>query len=154
MPIVRRTIIFFALTCLVVGSLAGILFQKFYGGGRTIGTFINNTNTVESHVFSVTANRMEVPFTALNSNKQVMVALAFGQSNSANFGETPKAAKQNVYNYYEGKLYHAQDPLLGANGIGGSVWTRLGDKLIEHQMYEAVVFIPLGIGATEIARWQ
>ena len=156
MSITRRTVIFFTLACLV-GILIGILFQKFYGIGRIINAFINDRNirnVNHNPAVSVTANHIEVPFDVLNSKRRVMVALVFGQSNSANFGETPKASNPNVYNYYKGKLYRAQDPLLGADGDGGSVWTRLGDKLIAHQKYEAVIFIPLGIGATEIARWQ
>jgi hypothetical protein len=83
-----------------------------------------------------------------------MVALVFGQSNSANYGETPYKSRQSVHNFYKGKLYPAEDPLLGANGDGGSVWTRLGDKLIERKYYDAVVFVPIGVGGTEIARWK
>jgi hypothetical protein len=83
-----------------------------------------------------------------------MVALVFGQSNAANFGESPHKAREGVYNFYRGKLYAAQDPLLGAHGNGGSVWTRLGDKLIISEYYDAVVFIALGVGGTTLARWK
>ena len=86
-------------------------------------------------------------------SKLVMVALTFGQSNSANSGGTPRAAGPNVYNFAEGHLYQAQDPLLGATGERGSVWTRLGGKLLETGSYDAVVFITIGVDNTHIARW-
>lgn len=84
---------------------------------------------------------------------RVMVALVFGQSNAANSGETRYSSKERVYNFYGGKLYRARDPLLGATGRGGSVWTRLGDRLIAAGHYDAVVFIPLGVGGSALARW-
>jgi len=82
-----------------------------------------------------------------------MVALVFGQSNSANYGETKHKSKSHVYNLYNKKLYIAKDPLLGSTGDGGSVWTRLGDKIIQSGVYKDVIFIPIGVGSTEIARW-
>ena len=61
----------------------------------------------------------------------LMVALAFGQSNSANFAQTRSVSKSNVFSYYGGRCYVAQDPMPGATGIGGSVWPVLGDKVSE-----------------------
>ncbi len=83
-----------------------------------------------------------------------MVALAFGQANSANAGESPKTANEKVFNFFNGKLYRAQDPLLGASGDGGSVWTRLGDELVKRRLYDTVIFAPIGVGATKLAHWQ
>ena len=85
--------------------------------------------------------------------ERMMVALVFGQSNAANSGETRYNPGGGVYNFYRGQLYRAKDPLLGATGRGGSVWTRLGDKLIAAGYYDAVVFVPLGVGNTPLARW-
>ncbi len=85
--------------------------------------------------------------------ERVMVALAFGQSNSANHGSVLNNGDRNVYNFYQGKLYEAQDPLLGATGSGGSVWTRLGRRLISSKKYDAVVFVTVGVGGSEIGRW-
>ncbi|HPS56812.1 MAG TPA: sialate O-acetylesterase [Spirochaetota bacterium] len=84
---------------------------------------------------------------------KVMVALALGQSNSANFGETCYTSRREVYNYYEGNLYLAEDPMLGADGPKGSVWTRFADMVIESGMYEKVVFVTIGIGATSVECW-
>lgn len=84
---------------------------------------------------------------------RTMVALVFGQSNAANFGETRRVAGPNVLNLRNGLLTRARDPLRGANGQGGSVWTRLGDKVIAAGMYDRVILVPAAIGATEIAEW-
>jgi len=84
---------------------------------------------------------------------RVMVALVMGQSNAANFGETRKLAGPNVFSFGGGKLLRARDPIPGANGTGGSVWTRLGDKIISAGLYDKVIFIPVAVGSTEIAQW-
>lgn len=93
------------------------------------------------------------PASAQPRKPRVMVALVFGQSNAANFGETRHAARRNVYVLHRGWLYPARDPLRGANGEGGSVWTRLGDKLIAEGLFDTVIFVPAAIGGAEIARW-
>lgn len=87
------------------------------------------------------------------SGKRNMIAVAFGQSNAANHGETPHRSKRGVYNYYRGELYDAQDPMLGASGDKGSVWTRLGDRMVEKGLYDNVVFISIAEGGSEIRRW-
>src|SRR5262245_23394246 len=139
--IARYSLILFS-----VGLLAGILLQKYYPVGtllRAIG--INYRAALASKPMPDSDERIEVPLSMLSS-RRVMVALVFGQSNSANFGATRKTAKEKVYNFHRGKLYVARDPLLGAGGDGGSVWIRLGDKIIAGHLYDAVVFVPLGVG--------
>ena len=58
-----------------------------------------------------------------------MVALALGQSNTGNHGETLYRPARPVINLYRGRCYRAEDPLLGPTGDRGSVWSRLGDML-------------------------
>lgn len=82
-----------------------------------------------------------------------MIALAFGQSNAANTGETRHDSVSGVFDFCGGHLYHAGDPLVGTTGDGGSVWTRLGDRLIESGAYPAVVFAPIAKSSTGIAEW-
>lgn len=84
---------------------------------------------------------------------RLMVALAFGQSNSANFGNKRLTAQPMVYNFHAGKCYRAVDPLLGADGNGGSVWTRLGNKIVQQGLFDQVLFTSIGVGGTEIQRW-
>ena len=96
--------------------------------------------------------RTEVPFEQIKSSK---VLFTFGQSNSANYGQPQYlyTAKHDVFNYYQGKLYKAQDPLLGATGKGASVWGILGDKLIEADLADAITIVPIGIGGVTVGSW-
>ncbi len=102
--------------------------------------------------FSDTTSRSMIPCGDIRGGR-VMVALAFGQSNSGNHGETRYRPEQPVYNFFRGRCYRAEDPLLGATGDRGSVWTRLGDLLIRQGLYDRVVIIPIGVGTTTIDQW-
>lgn len=102
--------------------------------------------------FANTSSRTEVPCGKIEG-KRVMVALAFGQSNSGNHGETIYKPQKPVYNLFRGRCYKAEDPLLGPTGDSGSVWSRLGDMLVTGGLYDAVVFIPIGVGTTTIDQW-
>jgi hypothetical protein len=84
---------------------------------------------------------------------RTMVALVYGQSNSANSGQAKYNPKRDVYVYYEGKCYTANDPLPGPNGNGGTVWGRLGDKLIDAGLFDKVLLVAVGVGGTNMARW-
>ncbi|MDN3548280.1 sialate O-acetylesterase [Mucilaginibacter aquaedulcis] len=88
----------------------------------------------------------------INSDK-VMFLLAFGQSNSANYGMGNYVCKNEVYNYYKGELYKAQEPLLGPEGPGSSVWTRVADMLIDSGIYKKVIIVGCGIGSTPVNSW-
>lgn len=96
--------------------------------------------------------RTEIDCRAIPRDR-LMVALAFGQSNSANFGNRRLTAQATVYNFHAGKCYRAVDPLLGADGNGGSVWTRLGNKIVEQGVFDRVLFTSIGVGGTAIQRW-
>ena len=143
-----------SVTLFGIGLLTGILLQKYYPIGRLLRTTGIIARGAPGRLpMPVAHERIEVPISILPSQR-VMVALIFGQSNSANFGASSRAAGKKVYNFYRGKLYAAQDPLLGADGNGGSVWTRLGDRIIREDLYDAVVFISLGVGGTSLGRWK
>ena len=95
-----------------------------------------------------------VSLSNLEQDGKTMIALTFGQSNAANNGQNPYTPHNaTVYNYYEGKLYKAKDPLFGATREKGSVWSRLGDMLIDSGLYTKVIFIPIAVGGSEIACW-
>lgn len=97
----------------------------------------------------------QVNLSNLTQDDRTMIALMFGQSNAANNGKiayTPRHS--SVFNYYEGKLYTAKDPLIGTTGTGGSVWTHLADTLIESGRYDKVIFVPIAVGGTAIERWS
>lgn len=146
-----RTVLL-AIFCYALGALSGITLQKFYPVGQLLGIDIISYLTAPQprharrEVSVETVKRLPL--------KRVMVALAFGQSNSANFGDVLHEAGPGVFNFNNGKLYNAQDPLLGADGRGGSVWPLLGDKLIAAKRYDAVVFASIGVGTTDITQWR
>lgn len=128
----KKTFFFITpMTLLLTGALA----QNFIGNSQT-------------------DSLVQVPFSDIMSGKHTMVALTFGQSNAANRGQVPYTPRNSgVLNYYEGTLYQAKDPLLGATGTGGTVWTHLGDLLIDSGLYQKVIFVSLAIGNTDIACW-
>jgi hypothetical protein len=89
------------------------------------------------------------------SSGNMAIIVTFGQSNAANFGETPFEPRGNVFNfnYADGKCYFAKDPLLGADGKKGSVWTRVGDKLVSRHVYDTVLLAPIGVNWSSVSEW-
>jgi carbohydrate esterase-like sialic acid-specific acetylesterase len=85
--------------------------------------------------------------------KRLMVALLIGQSNAANYGETRGTAPAGVVNFYRGKCYATRDPLLGADGNRGSVWTRMATTLIARRAFNRIVLVPIAVGGTTIDDW-
>jgi hypothetical protein len=139
---------------LVVGVAIGVGAQAWGVPGKIRGLLLGRppaTGRVEGRA-ARRVERAEVPFDAL-VGKRLMVALCFGQSNAANYGDARADARGEVYNFYLGKLYRARDPLLGAGGEGGSVWTRLGDLAIDAGMADAVVLVPIAVSSTKVAEW-
>lgn len=145
MRITRKILLTSLLVC--IGFASGVIFQKYY----TIDRLFRDLG-LRNLSYYQKSGRSPVPFSILDG-KKLMVAIAFGQSNSANFGNVRHQSKSGVYNLFENELYAAQDPLIGASGTGGSVWTRLGDILIDSGRYDAVVFVAIGGSGTAIEEW-
>ena len=103
--------------------------------------------------YSDTTNREVVSCWSIDPNAAVI--LAMGQSNAGNYGETRYRPIQPVFNFNwaDGKCYRAEDPLLGSSGDRGSVWTRLGDALIESNQFKQVVIVPIGVGGSSVRDW-
>ena len=83
---------------------------------------------------------------------RTMVALTFGQSNAGNSGEYRHRAKKNVINFYRGHCFVAQDPLLGSDGVHGSVWGLMGDTLSDR--FDYVILIPAAVGSVTVQDWN
>jgi hypothetical protein len=101
----------------------------------------------------VAEDRLVAPIIA--NPPETAVILTFGQSNAANSCEeryTPRGAV-HVFNVFDMKFYRAIDPLPGASDAGGSVWGRLGDKLIDASFARSVLFVPIAFGATHVEDW-
>ena len=134
----------------VAGAIAGVLFEHYIGSAKLLEW--SGVRPALLHQARATHGRTEVSFEALRA-KRTLVVLAFGQSNAANGGETPGPEHTAVYEFYRGRLYRARDPLLGADGEGGSIWLRLAAKAVESGSYDTVVLVPFAVSASEIARW-
>ncbi len=98
------------------------------------------------------ADKEEIDYQSLDKNR-TMVLMVYGQGNAANGGEVKYSPKHNVLNAYKGKCYRANDPLLGATDNKGTVWSRLGDKIIESGAYDNVIVKTIAVGGTPIASW-
>ena len=116
--------------------------------------FITLFTTLIVLLFSTLPTQAQTPQpSSVSKSPRVMVALVFGQSNAGNWGESRKTAGPLVQSFFRGHWSRAKDPLPGANGNGGSVWTRLGDKLITAKLYDRVVFVPAAISSSHISEW-
>ena len=84
------------------------------------------------------------------------VLLAIGQSNVANHAARRVTTRhgRKVLNFFAGKCTIAASPLLGATGDGGEFLTVLADRLVDDGVYDTVVIVSSGIGASPISRWQ
>ena len=97
----HRGAVLVSIVLFATGGLSGILFQKYYPVGHLLQGLEGRSNAASTA--SVPMPRAEIPLSSVHA-KRVMVALVFGQSNAANFGESPHTAREGVYNFYQGKL--------------------------------------------------
>ena len=84
-----------------------------------------------------------------------VVILVLGQSNSANHSERKFVTQfpRRVINFYQGKCYTAQSPLLGASGLEGEYLTPMGDALIETGIFQNVPIVNTSIGGSKVGDW-
>lgn len=86
---------------------------------------------------------------------KTMVLFTFGQSNAANFLETRHVSYEGkVYNFFAGRYYVAGDPLLGSDGTAGSLWTLLGNKLVDSGVADQVIVVANGRSGSSIRSWR
>ncbi len=107
--------------------------------------------------FADTEGRVEVDCDAfVGDGPDQAVLFVFGQSNSANAARDRYVTGHEAINFnpHDGKWYQTQDPLLGPDGRGGSVWGRLGDGLVREGLYRRVLIVPIGIGGTQLEEKQ
>ncbi len=99
--------------------------------------------------FVNTAVKTEIPCPIQDTS--VGVFYAFGQSNSANHAAYVfKNTDTSIVNYFNGKCYIAEDPILGATGNGGSSWIPMAKKLLTDNKYTTIVIGAGGIGAASV----
>ena len=148
-------------TLILIGYLSGAYSFSHQIWPINVITANRNAATAESlsrnfnefGAFSNLAEKKEVPCPAQNSSTAVVLVL--GQSNSANHAEKKFSTQypSKVLNYYLGKCYSAESPLLGASGLEGEYLTLLGDSLIEKGNLSNVILIDKSIGGTTVSDW-
>lgn len=153
--------IFLSFTLIVIGYLSGAYSFSHQIWPLNVITANRNASIAENlsrnfdefGTFSNLAEKKEVPCPAQNSSTAVVLVL--GQSNSANHAEKKFSTQYpaHVLNYYLGKCYSAQSPLLGASGLEGEYLTLLGDLLIKKGNLSNVILVNKSIGATTVSDW-
>jgi hypothetical protein len=105
--------------------------------------------------FRDTSAKEPVPLPIHGERRRTAVIITLGQSNAANHGDGQYVATKRVdnFNVYDGKCYHAADPLLGASGKGGNFATRFGDMVIGRALFDRVIIAPIGMGGTTVEQW-
>jgi len=103
--------------------------------------------------YSNLQNKVEVSCPKQDSS--TIVILAIGQSNSANHAEKKFSTQfpKRVVNYYLGKCFTAESPLLGASGDEGEYLTPMADLLIANRSASQVVILSKSIGQSTISDW-
>lgn len=83
------------------------------------------------------------------------IFLVGGQSNAGNSGFTritPADSRVSAISRNGGDAAFGQDPLHGVNGIRGSAWAPLGERLVK-RLGVPVAFVGYGQGGTAVAQW-
>lgn len=137
MPSSFRTL----LLALGVGFCAGIAFQKWIAVG-----------TVVARLEKTILHPAIRPDPALQDSSTFSI-LSLGQSNVANHGESRGSAGPSVYCLHAGSFSQAIDPLPGASGNGGSVWTRLAPLLLRKPGISSVVISSVAQSGSGIDTW-
>lgn len=100
--------------------------------------------------YNRTGNRVEV---ACPTDAVVIVTL--GQSNAANWIRPQSARSESAaaFNFFQGKCYRVEDPVLGAGGADGSLWTQFAQRLSPELDNRPVVVIAAAAPSTTVAAW-
>lgn len=81
------------------------------------------------------------------------VWLVLGQSNAGNSGAERFTGSKGVGTFGGISCGAAADPLPGASGEGGSVWTPLANRWVAEDRARRVLIVSRAEGATHVAQW-
>jgi len=84
---------------------------------------------------------------------KTMVLLTFGQSHAANNVESRYTSGPNAFMFSDGHCYHLADPVIGADGDDGSVWSRLADMLMATSQYDQIIVVPTARSGSSVKQW-
>lgn len=106
--------------------LSIIFIMLFVSGNKPI-----EANTTVPARYLDTSNKVKVDCASIYDEQKSLVIMTYGQSMAANAVPTRYTPRNNVYNFFNGGCYIASDPLLGTSAEWGSIWSRLGDKILD-----------------------
>lgn len=110
----------------------------------------------ESSVSYSTTGYGEVPCSPVEGQRTAVIII-LGQSlatNSVNSAYTPTHTLNQQLNIYDSKCYQAKGKALGISGVYPSwIGARLGDVLIDRNLYDRVIMVPMSIGGTWATEW-
>ena len=96
--------------------------------------------------------KREVPPPAITP--RTLVAFTFGQSNAANSGsDRYQERNRRVLAYFDGGYSIAEDPLLGATGMKGSVWGRAANRLVTAGTFDQAIPLAAAVGSSSVRDW-
>jgi Carbohydrate esterase, sialic acid-specific acetylesterase len=141
------------IACLLVGMHSGSRGDEMFRVSRDVKRWLLPTPEYNAYTQLVAyPYRREIARPPITP--RTMVAFVFGQSNSANHGDEKfRAPSPAVANFWNGKYFAAEDPLLGASGDGGSPWTLMANEVIGAGAFGGVILIAAGVGSTSVQAW-
>lgn len=85
-------------------------------------------------------------------NGPPLVILALGQSNAGNHGGVPGSSPRGAL-WFEARCYPLADPLAGATGTDGSIWSRLAAAIAPRLGSRELVVAVLAVDTTRVSEW-
>lgn len=79
--------------------------------------------------------------------------LVMGQSNAGNSSDVGLSVSGNARVFRSGRYYPMIDPLIGADGRGGSIWSRLARRLLDADFCDEVVVACVTRGSSTMEDW-
>lgn len=80
--------------------------------------------------------------------------LVLGQSNAGNSSEVATSVAGNARVFKSGRFYSTADPLVGAEGAGGSIWSRLATRLLASGFCEEIILVCVTRGSSTMEDWS
>ena len=85
--------------------------------------------------------------------KKPLVVLVLGQSNVANGALGEYVPKHRLGNFFDGRCYVAQNPLLGPSGERASVALDFADAAVAQGLYDSALVVNLAIQGSSVYNW-
>lgn len=150
--------IFLAVLALTLGVGGGLAWGLYAGAHKTfpydtsrwIKQAVFPSQYANWERFSDVSRRTPAP-----CPPDALVVFAIGQSNAANelssYGDRIPDAP--AYNFFNGACYEIEDPVLGATGHRGSLWTTFAQDLSARLAHQPVIVITAGVNSSSVREW-